>query len=152
GTLAPAVQKAFELEQGGERPDHQGDRPRLPAVDFVCDCVAYYRSVFDPSGPAAEVERLEAEHTAMMRRYADLPTPRAKEKAKAELAALEDRIAELESQQQNAADVIEQHYRQMTDLRDAIREARLAMRSDNDAQALRRRAEALRGLLVEIRC
>jgi hypothetical protein len=144
GTLARAAVKAFESDQG--------DRPSLPAVDLVRDCVAYYRSVFDPSGLAVEVERLEAEHTAMMRRYADLPTPRAREKAKADLAALEDRIAELEGQQQNVADVIERYYRQMTDLPESIAAARLAMKSENDAQALRRRAEALKGLLVEIWC
>jgi hypothetical protein len=114
--------------------------------------VATYRSVFDPSGLAAEVERLEAEHTAMMHRYADLPTPRAKEKAKAELAALEARIEELEGQQRNAADVIEGLYRQMVDLQGATRAAREAMRSEVGERALRQRAEALRAIIQRIEC
>jgi hypothetical protein len=84
--------------------------------------------------------------------YADLPTPLAKDKAKKELAALEDRIGELKRQQHNVADVIEQHYRQMTDLQEAIHATREAMKSDNDAQALRRRAEALRAIVQRIEC
>jgi hypothetical protein len=147
GKLVPLIQKVYE--QGGAQDQY---RPNLPPNDFVRQCVATYRSVFDHAGIAAEVERLEAEHTALMHRYADLPTPRAKEKAKAELTALEDRIRALEGQQQNVADVIEGHYRQMTDLQDAIRTAREAMQSEEGAQALRRRAEALRGLLVAINC
>ena len=150
GALACVVQKV--IAEGGAPGQDNRPTPSLPPSDFVRQCVATYRSVFDSSGLATEVERLEAEHTALMHRYADLPTPRAKEKAKAELAALEDRIAELESHQQNAADVIEGHYRQMTDLQEAIREARLAMKSDNDAQALRRRAEALRAIVQRIEC
>jgi hypothetical protein len=117
-----------------------------------CASVATYRSVFDPSGLAAEVAHLEAEHKAMMHRYADLPTPRVKEKAKGELAALEARIEELEGQQQNVADAIEQHYRQMTDLQEAVHAAREAMRSEVEERALRQRAEALRAVVQRIEC
>jgi DNA invertase Pin-like site-specific DNA recombinase len=148
GTLARVVQKVFELEQGGERPD----QPRLPANDFVRDLVASYRGVFDPSALAVEVERLETEHTAMMHRYADLPTPRAKQKAEAELAQLEARIEELEGQQQNVADVVERQWQEIRDLSRAIRDAQLAIRNDTEERALRHRAEALRGIIHRIEC
>ena len=49
---------------------------------FVAACVACYRDHFAPGAVEGEVARLDAEHTALMRRYADLPTPLAKEKAK----------------------------------------------------------------------
>jgi hypothetical protein len=139
GTLARVARRAYELEQAGERPD----QPRLPANDFVRDFVAYYRSVFDPSGLAVEVARLEAEHTAMMKAWADLPTLRAKEKAQAELGALEARIEELERQQQNVADVVERQWQEVCDLEKAVRDARRAMTAEAGEHALRR-AEALR--------
>ena len=48
---------------------------------------------FDCSGVANEIKTLEAEHTAMMEQWKDLPTPRAKVKAKVVLDALESKIA-----------------------------------------------------------
>ena len=90
-------------------------KPPTPG-GFVDACLAAYKANFDSEELAAEVERLEAEHTAMMRRYADLPTPRAKEKAKAELAALEECIAGLERQGQDMAGAVEQQFRQVLDL------------------------------------
>src|SRR5262249_14231585 len=68
GTLARVAQKVYE--QDGEQDNH----PSLPPSAFVRQCVATYRSVFNPSGLVADVGRLEAEHTALMHRYADLPT------------------------------------------------------------------------------
>lgn len=115
---------------------------------FEKDCLAAYRANFDLSAVKTEVEELEAEHTRLTRGWSDLPTPRAKEKAKAELAALEARIAELEKQQEDAAEVVEAAYRELNDLDQAVRDARKAM----GAADLRRRAEALRGLLCRIDC
>lgn len=140
----------LDEEQRAAMHRHKGT-PATPG-GFVDACLAAYRTNFDSEALAAEVERLEAEHTAMMRRYADLPTPRAKEKAKAELAALEERIAGLERQGQDMAGVVEQHFRQLLDLQRAVREAKDAMSSEAGASALRHRAEALRGMLVEVRC
>jgi hypothetical protein len=100
----------------------------------------------------AEIERLEAEHTAMMKPREDLPTPRAKEKAKKELAALEEWIADLERRREDISETVAAQWRQVLDLAQSIREARRAMDSEAGEQALRRRAEALRGLLVGINC
>jgi hypothetical protein len=128
-------------EAGGPGPD-----------DFVAACLACYRAHFDPAAAAAELARLEAEHTARTRKWADLPTPRAKEKAKAELTALEERIADAERRRADAAGAVEGYWNQIADLNTAIADARLAMRAEAGARALRRRAEALRGLLCRIEC
>jgi DNA invertase Pin-like site-specific DNA recombinase len=132
----------------------QGNNPNttLDSGGFVDACVACYRANFDPSGLAAEIERLEAEHTALMKKWADLPTPRAKEKAKAELTALEARITERERQQQDASEVIVRHHREMLGLQQAITDAKLAMHGEGGEQALRQRAEALRAILCRIEC
>jgi DNA invertase Pin-like site-specific DNA recombinase len=114
--------------------------------------IDHYRSCFDPDKMTAEIERLEVEHTSLMRQWADLPTPRAKTKAKAELAALEERIADLERRREDVSETVVTQARQVLDLARSIREARRTMKSADGAHALRQRAEALRGLLVEIRC
>lgn len=123
-----------------------------PPDDFVRSVLASYRANFDGAALAAEVEKLEAKHTALMRQWADLPTPRAKEKAKAELAELEARIEELERQKQDSADAVEQHYREIIDLQCAIGEARRALRSESGERALRQRAEALRAVIHRMEC
>jgi DNA invertase Pin-like site-specific DNA recombinase len=120
-----------------------------PAVERAVEA---YRRCFDPDGLKADIAALEAEHTALMRQWADLPTPRAKEKAKAELAALEARIEALEKQQQDIGAIVAAQWQQVLDLSRAIKEAHEAMECEGGAHALRQRAEALRGLLVEIRC
>jgi hypothetical protein len=131
--------------------EQQSD-PSFTPDEFVAACIVCYRDNFDPTRVGAAIAALEAEHTAMMGRYADLPTPRAKEKAKAELAALEGRIEELEKQQEDAGDVVITYRQEIRDLQLAIVEAKNAMSSEAGVLALRRRAEALRGLLVAINC
>lgn len=120
--------------------------------EYVEACLAAYRASFDPSQLTAEVERLEAEHDALMAQWGDLPTPRAKEKAKERFAELEARITELRRQQEDAAEVVEQHYSQMNDLQAAIADAKLAMESDAGERALRQRAEAIRAIVQRIEC
>jgi hypothetical protein len=119
---------------------------------FISECVGLYRQHFDPDTLTAEIERLEVEHSALMERWSDLPTPRAREKAKAQFAELESRIESLREQQKDAAGVVEQHLRTMTDLQKAIADAREAMRGKDGPAALRQRAEALRGILASIAC
>src|SRR5262249_15128791 len=84
--------------------------------------------------------------------WRDLPTARARERAKEEFAAMEARIDSLKQQQQDAAGVVEQHYRTLTDLRKAIHEAQGAMHGKDGSTALRHKAEALRGILCRIEC
>jgi hypothetical protein len=98
------------------------------------------------------VERLEAEHDELMGRWADLPTPRARDKAKARFAELEERIEQVRRQQEDVAAVVEKQYRAIKDLQMAVEDAKRAMQSESDAQALRQRAEALRGILCRIEC
>jgi hypothetical protein len=129
---------------------HKSD-PSRPG-GFVDAILASYRAHFDPAAVAAEIEKLDAEHTTLTHRYADLPTPRAKEKAKAELTALEGRIEELESQQADAADTVEGHWRQMLDLQHAIAEAKQAMAAEAGERHLRMRAKALSAVIRRIDC
>lgn len=120
--------------------------------EFVEACVECYRENFDPSGLSAEVAKLEAEHDALMERWADLPTARAKEKAKERFNELEARIAELRRQGEDVAEVVASNYREIHDLQSAIADARLAMRSEQGERALRQRAEAVRGVIQRIEC
>jgi DNA invertase Pin-like site-specific DNA recombinase len=120
--------------------------------EFVEACLAAYRANFDPSGLAVEIEQLEAEHTALMGQWADLPTPRAKEKAKGRFAALEARIEELRRQQEDAAEVVATHYQEMLDLQTAVAAAQLAMQGKAGERAFRQRAEQLRKVIHRIEC
>ena len=61
------------------------DTPSHPDINA---CLDAYRANFDPAKVEDELARLDAEHTSLYRRYADLPTKLAKEKAGAELAEL----------------------------------------------------------------
>jgi hypothetical protein len=81
-----------------------------------------------------------------------LPTPRAKEKAKAELIDLEAKIDMLDSQSADLAATVTDYYRQVTDLRQAIHAVGEAMRSESGERALRARAEAVRSTLASISC
>ncbi|MFO0825226.1 MAG: recombinase family protein [Gemmataceae bacterium] len=120
--------------------------------DFVEACVACYRAHFDPAKVAAQIAKEEDEYDDLMKKWADLPTPRAREKAKERFLALEASIEELKQQQQDAAEVVSTQYREMVNLQTAIADARLAMKSENGERALRQRAEALRGILLRIDC
>jgi len=52
---------------------------------------------------------------------------------------------------ENAADVAEKHWREMQELRDAIRRAKASMNGNGEV-ALRRRAEAIRQVVQRIEC
>jgi hypothetical protein len=124
--------------------------PGAEEGDFVAAVLGLYRVHFDPKAVDAEVARLDKEHTALTHRYADLPTPRAKDKAARELAALEARIGELEAQRRDAAEEVAAALRQMHDLQDAIHAARQAMRAGSGDRALRLRAGRLRSVVRRI--
>lgn len=128
-------------EEGGPGPD-----------EFVDAVVRCYKTNFDPTEVTAEVERLDAEHSALTEKWADLPTPLAKAKARERLATLEARIEELRKQEEDASEVVAAHYTEMHDLQTAIAKAKIAMRSETGASALRQRAEALRGIISRIEC
>jgi DNA invertase Pin-like site-specific DNA recombinase len=128
------------------------DREPSGVPDFVAGLLATYRANFDPAAAAAELARLRQEHDRLVDGWRDLPTQRAKDTAAARLATLDARMQELEGQQADAADAVEAQWRQLLDLRQAITTAREALRGEASALALRRRAEALRGILCSIVC
>jgi DNA invertase Pin-like site-specific DNA recombinase len=119
---------------------------------FMAAAVDSYQTHFDPARFTTKIAELKAELKELMRQWADLPTPKAKEIARERFALLESQITELEKQQENAAEVVMRHYRQMSDLQVAVAEAQKAMESGRSSQALRRRAEAIRGIIHRIEC
>jgi DNA invertase Pin-like site-specific DNA recombinase len=150
--LPPGTNLADLLgEEGRLAFEKHKDDPTTPG-GFVDACLSRYRRCFDPKAVDAELARLRADHDARVEGWRDLPTARAKETAKAKLAALESRIGELEKQREDAAGVVESYWKQMLDLQRALADAREALTSEGGTQALRRKAESLRGLLCRIEC
>lgn len=131
--------------------EHATD-PAMTPDDFTAVVVKCYRANYDPSAQQAEAERLEAEHSELMKRWTDLPTPRAKDKAKAQLVALEQRIEELEKQREDVAGAVERHQREIASLQQAVATANIAMRSQTGERAMRLRAEAVRAVIHRIDC
>lgn len=120
--------------------------------EFVEACIACYREKFDPTAIDEEIDRLEAEHSALVDEWRDLPTPQAKAKAKAKFEKLEARMDELRKQQSNIGELVGQHYREMKDFQDAIGRARIEFDKGADERTMRQRAEALRGIIQRIEC
>src|SRR5262249_30997752 len=114
-------------EEYGEivRRSHVPPEDGGPESDYFMNaCLRAYRANFDPSVVAAEIERLEGEHDALMRQWADLPTAYAREKARARFGELEARIEGLRRQQEDAAEVVTARYREVNDLAITCVEAR----------------------------
>jgi DNA invertase Pin-like site-specific DNA recombinase len=125
------------------------DSPR-PTSQYIRDCLTTYRSLFDPGQLQQEIERLDAEHTRLTHRYADLPTPRAKEKAKAELAEIEAKLAQLEAQMKDAADSVESSFRELVQWETDLAEAKRAMNAAQGERSYRLLAEKLRAVISRI--
>jgi DNA invertase Pin-like site-specific DNA recombinase len=121
---------------------------------FVEACLDSYRTNFDPAALDGEIERLEAEHSTMMEKWADLPAhlTRARQKAEERMASLESRIEALRQQQQDAAEVVGKHWREILDLQKAVREARASLHTEAGERALKRKAAALRAVIHRIDC
>jgi DNA invertase Pin-like site-specific DNA recombinase len=129
--------------------------PTDPAIlmdEYVAACCDAYRSVFDPAAVARELAALNAEQARLVERWADLPTQRAKDTAKARLTALDQRITELERQRADVAQEVTTAWAEVYGLQQAIADARQALSSDTGERALRRRAEALRKVIHRIEC
>jgi DNA invertase Pin-like site-specific DNA recombinase len=121
--------------------------------EFMHACIATYREHFDSDKVASAIAQAEAELQTLMDGWADLPRiPLVQAKAQERMAAAASRVEELRQQQTDAADVVNKYRMEISDLQVAIAEAMTALRSESGVQAQRRRAEALRSLLVEIRC
>jgi hypothetical protein len=119
---------------------------------FVEACLQSYSRNFDPKELDADIARLEAEHSALMERWADLPTPRAREKAKERFAALEAQVEALRSQQRDAGEEVARHWRELLALRKAVREARSALLAEASERSLRQKASALRAVIHRVEC
>jgi DNA invertase Pin-like site-specific DNA recombinase len=121
---------------------------------FVEACLVSYRFNFDPSVIDGEIEALEAEHSKLMERWADLPThlARARQKAEGQMATLEARMEELRQQQQDASEVVSKHWRELLDLQRAVRDAKASMLSGAGERALKQKAQAMRAVIQRIEC
>jgi hypothetical protein len=141
----PRSRQALERHRSANPPPVKPD-------ELTAACIAAYRANYDPAAVAAELAALRAEHDRLVVGWADLPTERAKERAKLSLASLDARMAQLEHQQADAGTAIERHWATAQGLMLAIADARLAARSQHSDQAMRRRAEVLRGVISRIDC
>jgi hypothetical protein len=121
--------------------------------EFVAAVVACYRAKFDAAAVRQAITAAEADLHQLMEDWRTLPNiPLVRKTAQDRMAAAAAHIEELKQQEHDAADVVAQHRREINDLIVHIAEAKQALQSEVGTLALRRRAEALRGLLVEIRC
>jgi hypothetical protein len=119
---------------------------------FLHEALAVYTRHFDPAKVQAEVQRLRSEYDKLVDRWADLPTPRAKEHAKAKLVALEAQIAEMEKHEQDLGDILRAALQEFKTFSTAIAAAQQAMASETGERALRQRAAALRAVIHRIEC
>jgi hypothetical protein len=122
------------------------------AHEYVAACLECYRSHFDPDSQGKEIERLEEEHTELMGKWADLPTDRAKEKARERFKQLEAKIDELRRRQRDVSEIVEKHYTQLNDLYVAVEEAKRAMEAEASERSYRQKAEALRAVIQRVEC
>jgi len=126
--------------------------PSLTPENFVRALVGSYRRNFDPVRLPAEIDQLQAEHSELIDLYTQLPTPLAKQKAKERFEKLEERIKELQTQQQDMSDIVADQYEEMLALQRSIAEAKIALRSESGERAFRQRAEAIRAVIQRIEC
>jgi hypothetical protein len=120
--------------------------------DFIASLLSTYRTHHDGEGLAAEIARLDAKHTSLTAGWADLPTPRAKAKARVELEAIEARMAELEQQRTETAASVEAHYHDMLDLERRISQAAAELARPGGERDHRLLAQKLRGAIRSISC
>lgn len=148
---APPGLLAEELDRHPEALKGLKDKS-YPLDDFAADAVDLYRSAFDPAVAEEELRKCRAEYDRLVDGWADLPTKRAKDTAKAKLATLEARLEDLERQQTSAADVVVKAWQEMRTLQAAIAEARIAMHCGDGERSVRRKAEAIRKVVQRIEC
>src|SRR5262249_36411456 len=139
GHLARYQPDAYKQVRGR----YYDDAGRLKVKSFpgyVHAVLACYRAHFDPSKLDEEIERLEAEYADRLDKWADLPTARAKEMAKARFVHMDARLDELRRQRQDASQLVERQHRELNDLARAVKDARLAMTAEAGEQRYRQRA------------
>jgi DNA invertase Pin-like site-specific DNA recombinase len=119
---------------------------------WVDDAAPYYRRCFDPASIDERIAELEGQHDTLTQQCLKLSTERAIAKVNKQLADLETEIKGLEEQKQNLADIVEKEWREISDLSQAVAEAKRAMHSETGERALRQRAEAIRAVIQRIEC
>jgi hypothetical protein len=120
--------------------------------DFVADLLKCYAARHDPARLQADIDKLDAEHTATAERWADAPTPLVREKAQKKLAELEAEIKEKQAQLEDASAVVETYYQEMRSLHNAIVAAQEAASSKRGERKMRRVADIYRRVIRRIDC
>lgn len=143
-----APERLETVEQSATIHDGNGKRIGIAGHVYQAALIREYRKAFSPEGVHTKLTALQAEHDNLVEQWGDLPTPRAKETAKAKLVALDAQIKALEQQGENLAEEAERCLNEWHDLLEAVGKARKAMK---DARQLRR-AEALRSVIHRIDC
>ena len=128
-----------------------GDAPDVS----VEQAVEAYRRCFSKEATGQRLVEMKAEYDRLVDAWADLPSQRAKERAKERLLSLEQEIERLEAQRRDLAEIVERHWRRYRDLIaaiDAAQEARVELERQEDEQAVRRWAETVWGVIHRVEC
>lgn len=131
---------------------HDQPTPPIHLPDFVEALLVTYKQSFNPMELEAERQRLASEHDKLYSVRKGLTTPRMMEKADKEIAALETRMDELDSQCTDLAQEVADHYRYAEELCIAIADAHRAIKGQRGERAMRQMAQALRVVIQRIEC
>jgi DNA invertase Pin-like site-specific DNA recombinase len=148
-----AMTAYYKMHQTVSAPQDEGTLRIItpPWATETDDVAVSYRKLFDARHPRlqAELDQLETAHTRLTLAWSELPTQRAKEKARIRLAELETEMTDIEKQLTNHAD----------DWADALSTVR-RLQSDWQRMATmvgsdingRQKTAAARKIIQEIRC
>ena len=108
-----------------------------------------FRDCFSVDAVSQEKEKLEEEHTLLTQQILNLAPSmkRALEKTNQKLGELESKLAQLEKQEKNLADVAEYHLKQMNAINLAIIQAQREFKNEG---AFRQRKEAISQVIQRI--
>jgi hypothetical protein len=128
-----------------------GNTDSLKCMGFsVEQFIETFRQCFDETGHQERLAELETEHDRLMNAWTDLPTKRAKEKARKQLEELEAEMERIEEQQINLADTTVAQWEHFRELSEGIQTARKTFQEDSTESQQRRLGEALRSVIDRI--
>jgi DNA invertase Pin-like site-specific DNA recombinase len=120
--------------------------------DYVADILRAYRQHFNKDELREKIAQLDAEHTVLTEECMKLEAPLAIAKANKKIAALEKQLADLQAQQEDITEIVELHYRRLSDLQSAIVAAKMEMTSQRGESSWRRRAKLVSEAVQRIEC
>jgi hypothetical protein len=149
-----AMWEYFYMAKATEKTEQEAGTLRIitPPWETGSDDVSKsYRKLFDSRQPKlrSELDQLETSHTRLTLAWSDLPTARAKEKARIRLAELEAEMTEIEKQLINHADGWDDALRRVRTLQNDWEKMSTSIASETSG---RLKATAVRRIISQIRC